>query len=82
MQAPDGHWSGLSGGPHFLLGGLIVALYVTSTPVPLVWRQELVRYLLNVQRDEGPSDGGWGMCVLPVSEGRACGVNERSRYGG
>ena len=51
-------------GPMFLLPGIIIALYVTKSPVPQEWRVEIARYLANLQRKGGDDDQGWGMCVL------------------
>lgn len=41
----------------FLLPGLVIAMYVTKTPIPEEWAIEIVRYLLSLQRE----DGGWGI---------------------
>lgn len=48
----------------FLLPGIIIALYVTKSPVPQEWRVEIARYLANLQRKGGEDDQGWGMFVL------------------
>ncbi|GAA5934711.1 hypothetical protein JCM3775_002035 [Rhodotorula graminis] len=61
LQSDDGHWSGEYGGPMFLLPGIIIALYVTKTPVPEEWRIEIARYLANLQRKGGDDDQGWGI---------------------
>jgi lanosterol synthase len=42
----------------FLIPGLIIAMYITSTPVPDSWRIEIIRYLSNFAN---PRDGGWGV---------------------
>lgn len=47
----------------FLLPGIIIAMYVTKTPIPEEWKIEIARYLANMQRDGGEDDQGWGMCV-------------------
>lgn len=47
----------------FLLPGIIIALYVTKTPIPEEWKIEIARYLANMQRKGGEEDQGWGMCV-------------------
>jgi len=47
----------------FLLPGIIIALYVTKSPIPHEWRVEIARYLANLQRTGGQDDQGWGMCV-------------------
>ncbi|GAA5998590.1 lanosterol synthase ERG7 [Rhodotorula paludigena] len=61
LQSPDGHWSGEYGGPMFLLPGIIIALYVTKTPIPEEWKVEIARYLANMQRFSGDDDQGWGI---------------------
>ncbi|KAL8292767.1 hypothetical protein RQP46_001379 [Phenoliferia psychrophenolica] len=61
LQASDGHWSGESAGPLFLLGGMIIALYITHTSIPDEWRIEISRHLANCQRDNGEADEGWGI---------------------
>ncbi|CAN0447486.1 unnamed protein product, partial [Hapterophycus canaliculatus] len=33
LQCDDGHWGGDYGGPMFLMPGLIIAFYVTGTPL-------------------------------------------------
>jgi hypothetical protein len=50
-------------GPMFLLPGIIIALYVTKTPIPEEWKIEIARYLSNLQRKGGEDDQGWGMYV-------------------
>jgi len=40
----------------FLMPGLIIASYVTNTPLPEAHRTEMMRYLRNHQN----ADGGWG----------------------
>lgn len=49
----------------FLLPGIIIAMYVTKTPIPEEWKIEIARYLANMQRDGGEDDQGWGMCACP-----------------
>ncbi|BGP01530.1 Lanosterol synthase (Oxidosqualene--lanosterol cyclase) [Rhodotorula toruloides] len=61
LQSKDGHWSGEYGGPMFLLPGIIIAMYVTKTPIPEEWKIEIARYLANMQRDGGEDDQGWGI---------------------
>lgn len=51
-------------GPLFLLPGIVIAMYVTKTPIPEEWRIEISRYLQNIQRHGGLKDDGWGMFVL------------------
>ncbi|PHZ13235.1 lanosterol synthase [Rhizopus microsporus ATCC 52813] len=64
LQTEDGHWAGEYGGPMFLLPGLIIAHYVTRTPVHEPTRLEMIRYLLNKANKE---DGGWGIHIEGVS---------------
>ncbi|KAI7870015.1 terpenoid cyclases/protein prenyltransferase alpha-alpha toroid [Spinellus fusiger] len=64
LQTEDGHWGGEYGGLMFLLPGLIIAHYITGTPVPESQRLEIIRYLLNRAHVE---DGGWGVHIEGVS---------------
>jgi squalene/oxidosqualene cyclase-like protein len=57
LQAEDGHFPGDYGGPMFLTPGLIIASYVTETPLHPVQRTLIKRYMLNHQNE----DGGWGL---------------------
>lgn len=59
LQWEDGHWSNDYGGPMFLMPGLIIACYITETELPSSKKAEMIRYLLNEQRD----DGGWGLHI-------------------
>lgn len=70
IQSKDGHWSSEYGGPLFLMPGLVIGMYVTGTPIPLEWRIEMKRYLLN----RANKDGGWGLHVAGPSTvfGTAC----------
>ncbi|MBK6846169.1 MAG: terpene cyclase/mutase family protein [Proteobacteria bacterium] len=58
-QAADGHWPGDYGGPLFLLPGLLIALYVTGTPLSEHRRRRITAYLWHTQTDEG----GWGLHI-------------------
>ena len=58
-QTQDGHWAGDYGGPMFLLPGYAITTYITKTPVPEPLQLEIVRYLSNMQAD----DGGWGIHI-------------------
>ncbi|TPX39873.1 hypothetical protein SeLEV6574_g06938 [Synchytrium endobioticum] len=64
LQTPDGHWAGEYGGPMFLLPGLCIVMYITETPYPPGYRQELIRYLFNRAHKD---DGGWGIHIEGVS---------------
>ena len=73
LQTEDGHWSGDYGGPLFLTAGelprldpfnvqllvlgLVIVCHVTNTPFSEPQRLEMIRYLRNVQNE----DGGWGL---------------------
>jgi lanosterol synthase len=57
LQAAEGHWPGDYGGPMFLLPGLIIASYVTETPLPESHQVLMSRYMLSHQNN----DGGWGL---------------------
>lgn len=59
LQTEEGHWPGDYGGPMFLLPGLIIASYITDTPLPKPHREMMKIYLHNHQNE----DGGWGMHI-------------------
>ena len=40
-----------------ILSGLVIVCHVTDTPLSEAQRGEMIRYLRNVQRE----DGGWGL---------------------
>src|ERR1700737_3454418 len=42
LQTEDGHWACEYGGPMFLLPGLVIAMYITETPIPDEWRVEII----------------------------------------
>jgi len=44
----------------FLLPGLVITWYVTSTPIPRSHRVEICNYLFARQ---SPDDGGWGLHI-------------------
>ncbi|KAI9747109.1 MAG: Lanosterol synthase (Oxidosqualene--lanosterol cyclase) [Lichina confinis] len=60
LQLPPGNWACDYGGPMFLLPGLVVAWYVTDTPVPESHRIEIKNYLFARQH---PQNGGWGLHI-------------------
>ncbi|KAL8887900.1 MAG: hypothetical protein Q9215_004579 [Flavoplaca cf. flavocitrina] len=60
LQLPPGNWGCEYGGPLFLLPGLVIAWYVTKTPVPEHISIEIRRYLFARQN---PVDGGWGLHI-------------------
>ena len=57
IQSAEGHWAGDYGGPMFLTPGLVIASYITQTPLPAAHAVLIKQYLLNHQND----DGGWGL---------------------
>ncbi|CDF35754.1 cycloartenol synthase [Chondrus crispus] len=59
LQTGDGHWAGDYAGPMFLLPGLVIACYVSRTPLPPAHRAEMLRYLRNHQNP----DGGFGLHI-------------------
>ena len=42
----------------FLIPGLIIAMYISETPIPDSWRKEITSYLIHRAH---PVDGGWGV---------------------
>ncbi len=59
LQSDDGHWPGDYGGPLFLLPGLLIASYLSNTPLPKPHREMMKLYLCNQQN----LDGGWGLHI-------------------
>lgn len=59
LQEEDGHVPGDYGGPLFLLPGLIIASYLTDSPLPQPHQALIRQYFLNHQND----DGGWGLHI-------------------
>ncbi len=59
----------------FLLPGIIIAMYVTKTPVPEEWKVEITRYLSNMQRTGGDDDQGWGIHIEARSSVFGTGLN-------
>lgn len=57
LQLDDGHWGCGYGGPSFLLAGVVIAMYITDTPIPPEWKTEIIRYLSSAVNP----DGGWGL---------------------
>ncbi len=67
LQSEEGHWPGDYGGPLFLLPGLLIASYITDSPLPKPHQEMMKVYLFNHQH----TDGGWGMHIegLPTMFG-------------
>lgn len=42
----------------FLIPCLVIAMYISETPMPEPWRIEIIRYLITRAH---PVDGGWGV---------------------
>ena len=59
LQSEEGHWPGDYGGPLFLLPGLLIASYISNTPLPKAHREMMKLYLFNHQN----KDAGWGMHI-------------------
>jgi lanosterol synthase len=59
LQSDEGHWAGDYGGPLFLLPGLLIASYLSDTPLPKPHQTMMQIYLFNHQQ----SGGGWGMHI-------------------
>ncbi|KAI9148933.1 CcqE [Paramyrothecium foliicola] len=72
LQLPSGQWASECTGPNFLLPCVIIAWYVTGTPIPPAYATEIRRYLLSKQRTE---DGGWGWHVEAQSSAIATALN-------
>lgn len=53
LQCDDGHWAGDYGGPLFLMPGMIIAFYVTGTPLEETRRAGMEAYLRNHQQVGG-----------------------------
>lgn len=59
LQSESGHWPGDYGGPHFLTPGIIIASYITESPLPAPHQLLIRQYFLNHQNE----DGGWGLHI-------------------
>ncbi|KAL7915333.1 oxidosqualene:lanosterol cyclase [Trichoderma velutinum] len=60
LQMPSGHWACEYGGPMFLLPGVVIAWYVTKTPISDAYATEIKNYLTARAH---PEDGGWGLHI-------------------
>ncbi|KAL7801906.1 oxidosqualene:lanosterol cyclase [Trichoderma afarasin] len=60
LQMPSGHWACEYGGPMFLLSGVVIAWYVTKTPISDAYATEIKNYLTARAH---PEDGGWGLHI-------------------
>ncbi|KAI0115582.1 terpenoid cyclases/protein prenyltransferase alpha-alpha toroid [Nemania sp. FL0031] len=60
LQLPSGEWGCEYGGPMFLLPSVVIAWYVTKTPIPWYVATEIKNYLFARAH---PEDGGWGLHI-------------------
>ncbi|KAK4185170.1 terpenoid cyclases/protein prenyltransferase alpha-alpha toroid [Podospora australis] len=60
LQLPSGHWGCEYGGPMFLLPCIVIAWYVTKTPISWFYATEIKNYLFARAH---PDDGGWGLHI-------------------
>ncbi|EPE09142.1 lanosterol synthase [Ophiostoma piceae UAMH 11346] len=60
LQLPPGNWACEYGGPMFLLPGIVIAWYVTKTPISEAYATEIKNYLFARAH---PEDGGWGLHI-------------------
>ncbi|KFA60958.1 hypothetical protein S40285_02740 [Stachybotrys chlorohalonatus IBT 40285] len=58
LQLPSGHWGCEYGGPMFQLACVVMAWYITKTPISGPFATELKNYLFARAH---PEDGGWGL---------------------
>ena len=59
LQLPAGNWGCEYGGPLFLMSGIVIAWYITGTPISDSHRIEMRNYLFARQQTEG----GWGLHI-------------------
>jgi lanosterol synthase len=59
LQLPTGHWACEFGGPAIMTPGVVIALYATGLPLKGAEQVETIRYVLNLQNE----DGGWGVHI-------------------
>jgi squalene/oxidosqualene cyclase-like protein len=59
LQSEGGYWPGDYGGPHFLMPGMVIASYITESPLPMPHQALIKQYFLNHQNE----DGGWGLHI-------------------
>ncbi|KAG8628126.1 hypothetical protein KVT40_003999 [Elsinoe batatas] len=72
LQMDIGNWSCEYGGPMFLLPGVVICWYATSTPIPEHYKIEIRNYLFARQN---PEDGGWGLHIEGESSVFGCAMN-------
>ncbi|KAF5022632.1 hypothetical protein F66182_5308 [Fusarium sp. NRRL 66182] len=58
LQLPSGHWGCESGGAMVFCVGIIIAWFVTDTPIPEATKIELRNYMVS---QANPVEGGWGL---------------------
>ncbi|KAH6869755.1 terpenoid cyclases/protein prenyltransferase alpha-alpha toroid [Thelonectria olida] len=69
LQLPSGHWGCESGGPMVFCVGIVIAWFVTKTPIPSHVKSELRNYLIGIA---DPIEGGWGLHT--TGESTVCGT--------
>jgi lanosterol synthase len=69
LLLPSGHWGCESGGPMTFCVGIVIAWFVTKTPIPDPVSIEIKRYLV---AQANPDDGGWGLHT--TDESNVCGT--------
>jgi len=72
VQLPSGQWASECGGPLFMLSCVVIAWYVTNTPIPPEYAVEIKRYLFGRQH---PEEGGWGWHVEARSSNLGTALN-------
>ncbi|PNS16468.1 Lanosterol synthase [Sphaceloma murrayae] len=72
LQMDIGDWTCEYGGPMFLLPGIVITWYATSTPIPEHYKIEIRNYLFARQH---PEDGGWGLHIEGESSVFGCALN-------
>ncbi|ODV83191.1 hypothetical protein CANARDRAFT_9767 [[Candida] arabinofermentans NRRL YB-2248] len=60
----SGTWPVQYKGPMFMTIGYVVTCYISKTPIPQHFKDEMIRYLVNTAH---PVDGGWGLHEIDKS---------------
>lgn len=69
LQLPAGDWGCEGGGPMIFSVGIVIAWFVTETPIPLPVQIEMKKYIVTLVE---PIDGGWGL--HSTGESTICGT--------